>query len=65
MEFAEALQLKADSVFVKQMFALCDRNDDGYISYAEFIDVLVLLSKGLLSPPPPCRGEYVYGCLGS
>lgn len=45
-EFSEALQLKSDSIFVRQMFFLADSDRNGFISYPEFIDLLVLMSKG-------------------
>ncbi|XP_023933585.1 dual oxidase-like [Lingula anatina] len=45
-EFAEAMVLKPDSMFVDQMFNMVDKDGNGYISFREFLDVLVLLSKG-------------------
>uniref|UniRef100_A0A914XLN8 NAD(P)H oxidase (H(2)O(2)-forming) n=1 Tax=Plectus sambesii TaxID=2011161 RepID=A0A914XLN8_9BILA len=45
-EFARALQLTEDSTFVAQIFRVTDKDNNGYISYPEFIDVLVLMSKG-------------------
>ncbi|XP_053933873.1 dual oxidase 2 isoform X3 [Cuculus canorus] len=45
-EFAEALGLKAHSVFVDSMFSLADKDGNGYISFREFLDILVVFMKG-------------------
>ena len=45
-EFAEALSLKKDSIFVEQMFALCDTDGNGFISFREFADMIVIFAKG-------------------
>ncbi|XP_023209588.1 dual oxidase-like isoform X1 [Centruroides sculpturatus] len=45
-EFAEALGMKADSLFVKQMFNCVDKDKDGRISFQEFLDTVVLFSRG-------------------
>ncbi|XP_076326783.1 dual oxidase-like isoform X2 [Tachypleus tridentatus] len=45
-EFAEALGMKADSLFVKQMFNCVDKDKDGRISFQEFLDTIVLFSRG-------------------
>ncbi|ELU01203.1 hypothetical protein CAPTEDRAFT_159209 [Capitella teleta] len=45
-EFAEALSLKPDSLFVNSMFKLVDKNENGYISFREFLDFFVIFSKG-------------------
>ena len=45
-EFAEALGMKADSLFVKQMFNCVDKDNDGRISFQEFLDTVVLFSRG-------------------
>lgn len=45
-EFAEALSLKPNSAFVENMFTLADRDSDGYLSFREFLDVIVIFSKG-------------------
>lgn len=45
-EFAEALSTKKDSLFVEQMFALCDADQNGFISFREFADMTVIFSKG-------------------
>lgn len=45
-EFAEALGLKANSMFVDSMFSLADKDGNGYISFREFLDILVVFMKG-------------------
>ena len=45
-EFASALALKPNSDFVENMFALMDSDHNGYISFREFLNSVVLLSKG-------------------
>ena len=46
-EFAELLKLKPDSLFVKQMFNTADIDNSGTISFREFLDIMVLFTKGL------------------
>nr|XP_014343689.1 PREDICTED: dual oxidase 1-like [Latimeria chalumnae] len=45
-EFAESLGLKADSMFVDSMFSLADKDGNGYLSFREFLDILVVFMKG-------------------
>ena len=45
-EFAGALGMKSDAVFVKRMFNIVDKDGDGRISFQEFLDTVVLFSKG-------------------
>ncbi|KFR02023.1 Dual oxidase 2 [Nipponia nippon] len=45
-EFAKALGLKANSMFVDSMFSLADKDGNGYISFREFLDILVVFMKG-------------------
>ncbi|XP_067686198.1 dual oxidase 2-like [Haliotis asinina] len=45
-EFAEALAVKADSDFVEHFFCLIDSDRNGYISFREFLNAVVLFSKG-------------------
>ncbi|NXA33140.1 DUOX2 oxidase, partial [Eudromia elegans] len=45
-EFAESLGLKAHSMFVESMFSLADKDGNGYISFREFLDILVIFMKG-------------------
>uniref|UniRef100_A0A8C8BVH4 NAD(P)H oxidase (H2O2-forming) n=1 Tax=Oncorhynchus tshawytscha TaxID=74940 RepID=A0A8C8BVH4_ONCTS len=45
-EFADALGLKPDSLFVDSMFTLADKDGNGYLSCQEFLDVIVIFMKG-------------------
>ena len=45
-EFAEALSMRPESTFVQQMFSLIDKDNNGYISFREFLDVMIIFSKG-------------------
>ena len=45
-EFASALGMRASDVFVKKMFAIVDKDNDNRISFQEFLDMIVLFSKG-------------------
>ncbi|KAK8769919.1 hypothetical protein V5799_013614 [Amblyomma americanum] len=45
-EFAAALSMHPDSTFVQQMFALVDFDNNGYISFREFLDMIVIFAKG-------------------
>lgn len=45
-EFADALRLKSDSLFVESMFTLADKDGNGYLSFQEFLDVIVIFMKG-------------------
>lgn len=45
-EFADALGLKPQSVFVDSMFSLADKDGNGYLSFREFLDILVIFMKG-------------------
>ncbi|XP_054858275.1 dual oxidase 2 [Eublepharis macularius] len=45
-EFADALGLKPQSIFVDSMFSLADKDGNGYISFREFLDILVVFMKG-------------------
>lgn len=45
-EFANALGLKSDSLFVDSMFTLADKDGNGYLSFQEFLDVIVIFMKG-------------------
>ncbi|XP_055518481.1 dual oxidase 1 [Leucoraja erinacea] len=46
VEFADALGLKDDSMFVEQMFSLADKDGNGYLSFREFFDILIIFMKG-------------------
>ncbi|XP_071953912.1 dual oxidase 2-like isoform X2 [Antedon mediterranea] len=45
-EFAEALSMKSDSVFVDQMFDLVDKDNSGTVSFREFLDIIVIFARG-------------------
>jgi len=45
-EFAEALSMKPNSMFVELMFNLVDKDQDGYINFREFCDIAVVFAKG-------------------
>ena len=45
-EFAEALALTPDSLFVTRMFEWIDREKKGYISFREMIYTVALFAKG-------------------
>ena len=45
-EFADAMSLKKDSLFVEQMYQLIDKDGNGFISFREFLDMIVIFSSG-------------------
>ncbi|XP_066132664.1 dual oxidase 2 isoform X1 [Saccopteryx bilineata] len=45
-EFAESLGLKPQDMFVEAMFSLADKDGNGYLSFREFLDILVIFMKG-------------------
>ncbi|XP_053573547.1 dual oxidase 1-like [Bombina bombina] len=45
-EFAESLGLKPHSIFVESMFSLADEDGNGYLSFREFLNILIILMKG-------------------
>ncbi|XP_005364426.1 dual oxidase 2 isoform X2 [Microtus ochrogaster] len=45
-EFAESLGLKSQDLFVEAMFSLADKDGNGYLSFREFLDILVVFMKG-------------------
>nr|XP_008200778.1 PREDICTED: dual oxidase 1 [Tribolium castaneum] len=45
-EFAEALSMRAQDEFVKRMFALVDKDKSGFISFREFVDLLIIFANG-------------------
>lgn len=51
-EFAKALQSKPDSMFVERMFEFADADRNGFISHAEFVNLLALLSRGTIVRVP-------------
>ena len=46
-EFAQFLKMKEDSLFVTHLFNTADKNNDGFISYKEFRNIIVLFTQGL------------------
>nr|XP_022914641.1 dual oxidase-like [Onthophagus taurus] len=45
-EFADALGMQPETEFVKKMFNLIDKDKNGFISFREFADLLVIFAKG-------------------
>ena len=45
-EFASALGMKKNEMFVRKMFNIVDKDKDGRISFQEFLDTVVLFTKG-------------------
>ncbi|KAL3290150.1 hypothetical protein HHI36_023514 [Cryptolaemus montrouzieri] len=45
-EFADSLNMKPDNEFVKRMFSLTDKDKNGFISFREFVDLLIIFAKG-------------------
>ncbi|XP_063786038.1 dual oxidase 1-like [Pseudophryne corroboree] len=45
-EFADSLGLKPHSMFVESMFSLADEDGNGYLSFREFLNILLTLMKG-------------------
>ncbi|XP_048733941.2 dual oxidase 2-like isoform X2 [Ostrea edulis] len=45
-EFADALGLKPNSVFVRNMFMMVDKDNSGFVGFQEFLDMFVVLSSG-------------------
>lgn len=48
-EFAGRLDLKPDSMFVRNMFDLIDKDKNGNVSFREFLDMMVIFAKGTFS----------------
>ncbi|XP_040602121.1 dual oxidase 1 isoform X2 [Mesocricetus auratus] len=46
VEFADSLGLKPQDMFVESMFSLADKDGNGYLSFREFLDILVVFMKG-------------------
>lgn len=45
-EFAESLSMSADAEFVRRIFALIDRDRNGFVSFREFLDFLFIFARG-------------------
>ncbi|XP_006818582.2 dual oxidase-like, partial [Saccoglossus kowalevskii] len=42
-EFADSLSMKSDNDFIQQMFELADKDKNGYISFKEFLQLIIVL----------------------
>lgn len=38
--------MRPESTFVQQMFSLIDKDNNGYVSFREFLDVIIIFAKG-------------------
>ena len=45
-EFADSMGLKPNSLFVEQMFRIADKDNSGFITFREMLDLLVIFNKG-------------------
>ncbi|XP_061164792.1 dual oxidase 2-like [Saccostrea echinata] len=45
-EFADALGLKPNSIFVRNMFMMVDKDNSGFVGFQEFLDMFVVLASG-------------------
>ncbi|KAJ8953259.1 hypothetical protein NQ318_015841 [Aromia moschata] len=45
-EFADSLSMRPDNEFVKRMFLLIDKDKNGFISFREFVDLLIIFANG-------------------
>ncbi|KAK3606296.1 hypothetical protein CHS0354_037972 [Potamilus streckersoni] len=45
-EFADALGLRPNSVFVRNMFLMVDKDKNGFVSFQEFMEMFVILARG-------------------
>jgi hypothetical protein len=45
-EFASALGMKSNDMFVRKMFKVVDKERNGRISFRNFLDTVVLFSRG-------------------
>lgn len=45
-EFAEVLNMQPSAEFVWKMFNLIDKDKNGFISFREFVDLLIIFAKG-------------------
>uniref|UniRef100_A0A1Y1KGZ7 NAD(P)H oxidase (H2O2-forming) n=1 Tax=Photinus pyralis TaxID=7054 RepID=A0A1Y1KGZ7_PHOPY len=46
VEFAEALNMSSNAEFVVRMFNLIDKDKNGFISFREFVDLLIIFAEG-------------------
>ncbi|XP_074037846.1 dual oxidase 1 [Leptinotarsa decemlineata] len=45
-EFADSLSMTPNNEFVKRMFALIDKDRNGFISFREFVDLIIIFADG-------------------
>lgn len=45
-EFADALNMKPEAEFVVRMFHLIDKDRNGFVSFREFVDLLIIFAEG-------------------
>lgn len=45
-EFADALSMRSQDEFVQRMFHLIDKDKNGFISFREFVDLLIIFANG-------------------
>ncbi|XP_071091375.1 dual oxidase 2-like [Haliotis cracherodii] len=45
-EFAESLGMQASSIFIRNVFLLADTNNDGFLSFKEFLDLFAVFARG-------------------
>ncbi|XP_018566718.1 dual oxidase 2-like [Anoplophora glabripennis] len=45
-EFADSLSMSSNNEFVKRMFSLIDKDKNGFISFREFVDLLIIFANG-------------------
>lgn len=45
-EFAEAINMRHNDEFVIRMFSLIDKDKNGFISFREFVDLLIIFADG-------------------
>lgn len=45
-EFAEVLDMRPEAEFVQKMFHLIDKGKNNFISFREFVDLLIIFANG-------------------
>lgn len=45
-EFADALNMRPQAEFVVRMFHLIDKDKNGFVSFREFVDLLIIFAEG-------------------
>ncbi|KAG5870630.1 hypothetical protein JTB14_023085 [Gonioctena quinquepunctata] len=46
VEFADSLSMKSNNEFIKRMFTLIDKDKNGFISFREFVDLIIIFADG-------------------